>query len=328
MKFSRLESLESRRLCAVDLSITSAEFPIGVFAPDASVPLAISVRNDGTTGVITPFSGRIYLSKNGKLDDLDFQVGTFTISSLPAQTTSSLIATIELDNQVPKGTYRGFVMVDTGLQIAESNENNNVAISFMTGFTVLGSSAAPRPVQGTEGNDVIRITQNASTISLQVNDVTTELHSGDISQFVIETAGGNDQVFIDPSVATPSYVLGGVGDDTIVGGSAADTLTGAAGKDRIDGGLGNDLVNGSGGNDRVGGGAGADRVYGGDGNDFLDGGTSGDRLFGGSGIDVLVGGNGNDFLHSLDGQTDTLHGDAGTDTAEEDPQDVLNSIEV
>jgi Ca2+-binding RTX toxin-like protein len=328
MKCSQLESLESRRLFAVDLYVAAVEFPIGVFGQNGSAPVAVSIRNSGTTGIIKPFSGRLYLSQNGSLDDTDIQVANFTIGSLPAKTTSSLVVDMRFAGKVPKGTYVGLVMIDTGLEVAESNEANNVGSGSMAGITVLAAAAGPESLTGTESNDVILVSQSGNTLTVQVNATVTTLHSGDVSQFLIEAGGGDDVIEIDSTVATPIYVLGGTGNDTIVGGSASDTLTGAAGKDRIAGQLGNDLLNGSGGSDRIDGGAGADRILGGDGNDVLEGGSSGDRIFAGAGNDNLLGGNGDDYLHAVDGAIDTVTGGAGTDTADEDSQDVLSSIEV
>jgi Ca2+-binding RTX toxin-like protein len=198
----------------------------------------------------------------------------------------------------------------------------------MAHVNVLGTTAGPLPITGTAGADLIRISQSGSAITITKNGAKSLVHSGDVSQILIEVGGGNDQVYVDASVVTPIYVLGGAGNDTIAGGSGHDTLTGSAGHDRIAGGTGNDLLNGNGGSDRLVGDAGADRIVAGDGDDFLDGGSSGDRLLAGAGLDRIFGGNGDDFFHTVDSQTDTVDGGAGSDTADEDVQDVLTSVEV
>jgi Ca2+-binding RTX toxin-like protein len=328
MMFSAIESLEPRKLRAVDLSVASVEFPIGVLTPNEFTQVAVTVRNSGTTGQITPFSGRVYLSANATLDDGDIQVGSFTLSSLPSKTTAGVLVDMALKGRVPKGTYFGLVMIDTGLQVAESDETNNVAASFMASMTVLGAGAQPLQILGGDDPDVIRISQTGALITVDKNGTKTGYLAGDISAFSIETGGSNDQVYVDTAVVTPMFIHGGAGHDTIGGGSGHDTIRGAVGNDRIAGGIGNDWLYGDAGNDRLVGEAGADRIFGADGNDFLDGGSSNDRLMAGSGIDNLLGGNGDDYLHTIDGETDTLDGGIGLDTADEDPQDVLTSVEV
>ncbi|HEV2295014.1 MAG TPA: CARDB domain-containing protein [Tepidisphaeraceae bacterium] len=323
-----IESLEPRRLCAVDLYVSSVEFPIGTLGPNDTAPVSISIRNSGTTGVITPFSGRIYLSKDATLDGADITVGTFSIGSLPSKTTAAIVADIAMKNRVPKGTYHGLVMVDTGLQVKEFDETNNVTAGFMASMNVLAAPAGTVTIPGTDDDDHFRISQSGSIMTVQHNGTTVNYHSGDVAQFHIEMAGGNDQLYVQASVVTPTWIHGGAGHDTIAGGSGHDTLMGAVGNDRIDGGLGNDWVYGNAGNDRLVGAGGADRIWGGDGNDFLDGGAANDWLYAGGGLDNVLAGNGNDFLHLIDGEVDTADGGAGWDTAEEDEQDVLTSVEV
>ena len=329
MKFSAFESLEPRRLCAVDLYVSAVEFPIGTLGPNDTAPVPISIRNSGTNGVLTPFTGRVYLSRDATLDDADLTVATFTISSLPAKTTSSLLVDIAMKNRVPKGTYYGIVMLDTTSNVKEFDETNNVAVSPFASMTVLTASASTIVLPGTDGDDLYQISQSGSTITIKRNGMTTQLiHSGDVWSFHIEMAGGNDQLYVDQNVVQPMFLHGGAGHDTIVGGSGSDTIRGALGNDRIAGRFGNDWLYGDAGNDRLNGDAGADRLFGADGNDYLDAGSSNDWLYAGGGVDILVGGNGNDLLHTLDGETDTVDGGAGLDTGDEDPQDVLTSVEV
>jgi Ca2+-binding RTX toxin-like protein len=328
MTFSPLESLEPRRLCAVDLYVSSVEFPIGTLGPNDTAPVSISIRNSGTTGVIKPFSGRVYLSTNTTLDDKDVIVGTFSIGSLPSKTTAAVVAEIAMKNRVLKGTYYGLVMIDTGMQVAEFDEKNNVTASFMASMTVLSPSATTLTIPGTDTDDYFRISQQGQNILVQRNAATQNYHAGDISSFHIEMAGGNDQLYVDATVVTPLWIHGGAGHDTIAGGSGHDTLRGAVGNDRIAGGIGNDWLYGDAGNDRLVGDGGADRLFGGDGNDFLDGGSANDRLTGGGGRDNMLGGNGDDVFHALDGEIDTLTGGLGTDSAEEDAGDVKSSVEI
>ena len=50
MTFSAFEPLEPRKLRAVDLSVASVDFPIGVLTPNEFTQVAVTVRNSGTNG--------------------------------------------------------------------------------------------------------------------------------------------------------------------------------------------------------------------------------------------------------------------------------------
>jgi len=327
MKCPPLESLEPRKLCSVDLYVSSVEFPIGTLGPNDTAQVPISIRNSGTNGVITPFTGRVYLSKDATLDDADPTVATFTISSIPAKTTSSLLVDIAMKNRVPKGSYFGIVMLDNTSKVREFDETNNVATSAFASMTVLNPLASPIVLMGTDVEDLYKISQKGDTITIDRSGVPQTVHSGDVLSFHLEMGGSNDQVYVGEGIVQPMFIHGGAGHDTLVGGSGADTIRGALGNDRIAGRFGNDWLYGDAGNDRLNGDAGADRLFGADGNDYLDAGSSNDWLYAGGGVDILVGGNGNDLLNTLDGETDTVDGGAGVDTGEEDPQDVLTSVE-
>ena len=328
MRFPQLQSLEPRRLCAVDLYVSSVEFPIGTLGPNDTAPVSVNVRNGGTTGVIKPIAGRIYLSRNASLDGTDIIVGSFSIGSLPAKTTAAVVADIAMKNRVPKGSYYGLVMIDTGLQVTEFDETNNATATAMASMNVLGTTATTATIPGTDADDYFHISQRGSILTVQRNAVTKDYHTGDVRSFHVEMAGGNDELYVDANVVTPLWVHGGAGHDTVAGGSGHDTIRGAVGNDRVDGGLGNDWLYGDAGNDRLAGAGGSDRIFGGDGADFLDGGSATDHLTGGGGRDNVLGGNGDDFFYALDSEIDTLTGGLGADAAEEDAQDVKESIEI
>jgi hypothetical protein len=94
---------------------------------------------------------------------------------------------------------------------------------------------------------------------------------------------------------TTVVLNGKAGDDRLVGSQLADQIYGSTGNDRGIGNGGNDLIRGGDGDDRLAGGDGTDDVGGGDGNDSLAGARD-------------------DVSKSLDGVTDTLAGNAGSDT--------------
>ena len=105
---------------------------------------------------------------------------------------------------------------------------------------------------------------------------------------------GDDTITIDIPGNTKirTWLVGGVGNDTIQGGNAAD---------HIEGGPGNDTLNGGGGDDAIKGGAGDDGLVGGTGNDALRGDGGSDWLRGGAGKNSLVGGIGIDQFYGVKG---------------------------
>jgi Ca2+-binding RTX toxin-like protein len=96
---------------------------------------------------------------------------------------------------------------------------------------------------------------------------------------------------------TPTYVLGGAGDDMIQGYDEPDNLVGGGGKDYIDAGS-ND--------DRLDGGNGKDTLLGGDGDDRLYGGDDDDDLVGGAGLDQIDAGAGNNLIYAKDSAVDRI----------------------
>jgi hypothetical protein len=86
---------------------------------------------------------------------------------------------------------------------------------------------------------------------------------GTFNSIVIKTGKGNDKITIDPSITSPAFLYGGVGDDTITGGAGNDKLYGQGGRDILSGGAGDDiLVNiGDATNDVATGGAGFDTFW-------------------------------------------------------------------
>ena len=219
-------------------------------------------------------------------------------------------------------------------------------------------------IQGTDGDDSIIISLVEGSFEVDVNGEITTVDPNTIKQFDILAGDGNDRVTLNPGVAR-AYILGGGGDDTITGSEHPDTITGSSGRDIIYGMDGDDRLAGSGGHDILVGMNGRDRLYGDDGNDQLKGGGGVDRLYGGAGHDIIVGessadkmygeigndtivggngtdllnggvgldflygGNDNDWFYTRDdGEVDFLFGDAGTDTAELEEEDVRQSLEI
>lgn len=112
-------------------------------------------------------------------------------------------------------------------------------------------------VNGTSGNDVIRITLDAVNprqLDVVVNGATQSFTASSVSSITVNAGAGNDDVEVlelnDP-INVPMTLLGGAGNDTLVGGS---------GNDYIDGGSGNDTVAGEAGSNILIGGSGTNRI--------------------------------------------------------------------
>lgn len=101
-------------------------------------------------------------------------------------------------------------------------------------------------IEGTDQSDAVEISNvsdaSGNVTALQVHDIIEgTVDDYDASQFTkIEFFGygGNDYLFLDPSVAFPLYAYGGAGNDEITGGAGNDVLVGGPGNNMLDGGGG------------------------------------------------------------------------------------------
>jgi Ca2+-binding RTX toxin-like protein len=175
----------------------------------------------------------------------------------------------------------------------------------------------------------------------------------------IDGSNGNDNISAGPGNDT---LRGGGGNDTLFGSDGRDLLNGGVGADEMLGGGGIDTVDynartadlviglgivaddgevgerdnvrtdieiviGGSGNDRISTSSGrAVQFFGRGGNDTLIGGSGNDILDGGEGNDSLVGQGGNDLLLAADGEIDTISGGSGTDTADADEFDLIDTV--
>ena len=205
-------------------------------------------------------------------------------------------------------------------------------------------------IDGTQGPDVILVTQDGGTLIGVINDgeCVVTLPIASVENVIIRTFGGADEVIVNASVNTgidsgfgpdkitggplvnvilagpgADDILGGPQEDLIIAGRGNDTVLAFAGDDFIDGGDATDILRGGSGADEIIGGLGADQLFGEGGDDVLTGNTGADRLDGGAGNDSLsglggpdelLGGPGNDELTGGAG-FDTLDGGGGVDTA-------------
>jgi Ca2+-binding RTX toxin-like protein len=129
-----------------------------------------------------------------------------------------------------------------------------------------GGSSDILKINGTDGDDVISITQSKSTadrLMLTINGVKSKYKLSNYKQIFIYGLAGNDYLAISEKYGSIFQVA------RLVGGDGNDTLTGASGNDLLYGGAGNDRLSGGKGRDRLYGEDGTDRLFGGAGNDWF-----------------------------------------------------------
>ncbi len=69
-----------------------------------------------------------------------------------------------------------------------------------------------------------------------------EYGSKTIQRLVVYALDGNDFITVDPTLAIPTELYGGAGNDTLRGGSSSDILVGGDGIDVIYGNAGSDIM--------------------------------------------------------------------------------------
>jgi len=304
---SAVESLEARRLCAVDLSL-SGTLPIGV-AGRPGVVASLTIKNQGSTNAFVGVPVSLFLSSNQRLDvNDDLRLASVSLPALRAgQSVSTTIAVPSVG--VTSGVFYVIAVVDPDQLQAEASRSNNALTQNSPSVVVPSFGASTWRFNGTSATDVLTITQSSSRYSAVFNGRLITRNVVDVSSIVVQVAGGNDVINLAGVVFAQANVDGGAGNDSISGGVQPDTLAGGSGNDTIRGNAGNDSITGS---------AGADSLFGGDGNDSLNG---------GSGRDTLLGENGNDRLSSRDGEVDSLNGGPGSDRAQLDISDLRAGIE-
>jgi Ca2+-binding RTX toxin-like protein len=329
---SKFESLEGRRLCAVDFSIeyslspnTPLVYTQGTFTPLTTA--TITVRNTGDADAPAAIGVGLYLSRDRKLDILqeptDEQLVDEAVLTFPAGTSQTFTAQVELDPNQDLGGYYLIAKVDTldfytnlEGEYREATPANNVLVTRRPVVTVVGNQT-DNYIAGSGRADSIAITQSGDTLYFNKNGVITTAPVSRFDQLTISLGESDDKFIASPNITIPMAVYGGGGNDSISTGAGNDTISGNGGKDRIAGNGGDDLIAGSGSNDFLDGGAG---------NDTLDGGLGNDILVGGDGVDAMLGGLGTDYLYSRDGVVDLVDGGDGDDLAFYDRSDTKISI--
>jgi len=333
-----LDSLEARRLLAVDLVCFVETNGTTVAVPDDVLPgvfdAEVTIRNIGSTAALGTFTGDIYISKNGAIGSDDHKVGTFTTPiNTPLASGQSITVNATLNTRIgdtaTAGDYFLLVRVDPNNQVLESNNGNNDN-GTEDPVVAVTTTEQPPSLMGTEGNDTIIVNSTADNIILSFNGIHTFVERELGTVVTINAGSGNDRVIATTDVNSRLVITGAGGNDTLQGGGGNDELSGANGKDRVLGGPGNDYLLG---------GAANDYLNGEVGNDTCSGAGGKDRLFGDFGSDSLIGGASNDLLDAVsvtsedeeaeDEDTDIISGNAGTDTGVYDAdEDAIASIEI
>ena len=140
--------------------------------------------------------------------------------------------------------------------------------------------------------------------------------------------GGNDNILLFPTLALPTTVSEGNGNNLIVLANGQDTVTLGSGNNQVAGGDGNKTISVADttrtstsialgdGNNVISLGAGNDRVVLGKGNDRVTAGNGNDAVFAsGNGMDVVALGNGNDSVHLGDGSNTVTLGDGNDEVS-------------
>ncbi|MBC7785712.1 MAG: hypothetical protein H7144_17935 [Burkholderiales bacterium] len=244
---------------------------------------------------------------------------------------------------VPAVTHAGNRIIISGTTardfIKVSGLGNKIDVSINGEHFSTATSVVDRiEISTGAGDDVIEIVGSfpagGIVISTRNGDDQVTINRSDtiVSARVLLGAGDDIARTNMPSVIFgddgQDSVIGSSSDDAIFGGPGDDTLVGNENNDYIEGGAGHDFIDGSAGNDRILGDQGNDNLLGGRGNDTVYGADGMDTLTGNLGNDYLDAGAGNDTLYTRDSATDRVFGGTGTDSANRDKADILDSIEL
>ncbi len=123
-------------------------------------------------------------------------------------------------------------------------------------------------LQGTSGDDEVRIFRDGASIVVQANDDQLRFDSGLVTRVFFRAGDGADRFVNHSDLRSVAYL--GRGNDHAVGGSGRDFFFGQ---------IGADILDGRGGRDRLIGGGGPDTLIGGPGPDYLDGQRGRDKIF-------------------------------------------------
>lgn len=315
-------------------------------------------------------AGLDFLTGEGKSDTINGDADNDVISNIDGAR-DSINGGVGTDTCEPdSGDTRTSVESQTSI-VGLQNLNGNVA-----------------EVVGTSGNDVINVSASGGLLFIDINGrvrVDSISRLGTINGIEVRGGAGDDKITINQGVGPaidavganqgfvgiygdagndtikafdPSYLGGGLGNDTITGTPGIDFIIGGSGNDSVRAGGGRDFISGDGGDgiftnsdisfdfiSEVGdiddfdltrsgilGSAGNDNLRGEDGDDIIDGRAGNDTIDGGQGTDAMLGGAGTDtsdwsdrtvnLTVSLDGLAND-GGPGGTDNVGADFENII-----
>lgn len=115
-------------------------------------------------------------------------------------------------------------------------------------------------LQGTEGNDELRIERQGNEASGQLlvynNGLLENTYPIPTSRIMVNALGGDDSVLVEQNVKTNAWLLGGLGNDILIGGGGDNLLLGGDGNDHLLSRQGQDILFGGLGEDQLDGGSG------------------------------------------------------------------------
>jgi len=192
----------------------------------------------------------VYRSANGS--SLDAQLTYKAISNAADRTAGEHTAAVDAVFTDLQQDYYLAAKVDSALEIAETNENNNVG--FFAGGAFWDTTNRIVHVQGTDAvSDSVYLAYSSPNVLVTLNGGNPFSYwAGFVWGIHVRTHDGADTLTVGSGMDKPVWAFGG--DDN-------DSLQGGGGSDYLDGGAGNDLLEGRGGNDYLSAGAGDDTYY-------------------------------------------------------------------
>jgi len=281
-------------------------------------PLATYAEvRDAILNNVDPVASLVGVVKKGGTLDVKKALDSFaptdvTIMGDPDGWSANDTITIELD------ATQQYLVGRIGTEIVEWRALSSVSSITVYGFggndTISINSAVniPTTIYGGTGNDDISGGSGDDKIY------------GEDGNDTIKGNNGADNILAGTGIDTVSYygrtggvsvTFDGVANDGTSGEgdyvrSDAENINGGNGADIIDASMFttaaiNNVFHGYGGNDTLRGGLGNDTLY---------GDTGADRIVGNAGQDIMYGGDDNDTIFALDGERDSMYGQAGDDS--------------
>ena len=186
---------------------------------------------------------------------VSFDLGATNIDSRPLTFASNTMA--DLGNLTalaghtvtltPGASQTGSFYIWLGVQQDSSTskwDSQWVQLTVLSGsFAKYKAATRTLVINGTSGNDNIKLTAAGGTLTVKQNGVATSFNLAGVGSIRVLANGGNDTVTVGSRVPAV-YISGGAGDDSLTGGAGNDNLYGDEGNDTLSGGPGVDVVYG------------------------------------------------------------------------------------